>query len=140
MGWGLGAGVGTALGSPDMPVVVLTGDGSMLMNGQEITVALQHRLTVIFVVLNDGGLGTVKHGQRLAGAERVGFELPDIDFAAMASAMGIEACRIRSPEDLRAVNFDEICGQRRPYLLDILIDPEEVLPLGGRMKALETVP
>jgi len=140
MGWGLGAGIGTALGSPDMPVVVLTGDGSMLMNGQEITVALQHRLTVIFAVLNDRGLGTVKHGQRLAGAERVGFELPDIDFAAMASAMGIEACRIRSPEDLRAVNFDAICGQRRPYLLDILIDPEEVLPLGGRMKALETVP
>ncbi len=140
MGWGLGAGIGTALGSPDMPVVVLTGDGSMLMNGQEITVALQHQLTVIFAVLNDRGLGTVKHGQRLAGAERIGFELPDIDFAAMAFAMGIGACRIRSPAELGAVNFDEICRQRRPYLLDILIDPEEVLPLGGRMKALETAP
>ncbi|WP_448510691.1 thiamine pyrophosphate-binding protein [Immundisolibacter sp.] len=137
MGWGIGAGIGTAFGSPEMPVVVLTGDGSMLMNGQEITVALQHQLTVIFAVLNDRGLGTVKHGQRLAGAERIGFELPAIDFAAMASAMGVEGCRIRSPEELQAVNFNEICRQRRPYLLDILIDAEEVLPLGGRMKALE---
>jgi acetolactate synthase-1/2/3 large subunit len=140
MGWGLGAGIGTAFGSPDMPVVILTGDGSMLMNGQEITVALQHHLTVIFVVLNDRGLGTVKHGQRLAGAERIGFELPDIDFAGMASAMGVEACRIRSPRELSAVNFDEICQRRSPYLLDILIDAEEILPLGGRMKALETAP
>ncbi len=140
MGWGLGAGIGTAFGTPDMPVVILTGDGSMLMNGQEITVALQHQLTVIFVVLNDRGLGTVKHGQRLAGAERIGFELPDIDFAALASAMGVEACRIRSPHELGAVNFNEICQRRRPYLLDILIDAEEILPIGGRMKALETTP
>ncbi len=140
MGWGLGASVGMAFGNPDVPVVVLTGDGSMLMNGQEITVALQHQLSVIFAVLNDRGLGTVKHGQRLAGAERIGFELPDIDFAAMANAMGVEACRIRSPEELLAVNFNEICRQRRPYLLDILIDAEEVLPLGGRMKALGAAP
>ena len=136
MGWGLGAAIGTAFGNPKMPVVALTGDGSMLMNGQELTVALQHSLTVIFVVLNDRALGTVKHGQRLAGAEPVGFALPDVDFAAAANAMGIEACRVRTPAELLEIDINEILQRRAPFLIDVLIDPEEVLPLGGRMKAL----
>lgn len=138
MGWGLGASVGIAFGNPNVPVVVLTGDGSMLMNGQEMTVALQHHLTVIFVVLNDCGLGTVKHGQRLAGAEQVGYEIPKVDFAAMARAMGVDAATIRSSEELRAVDFSAICRRHRPFLLDILIDPEEVPPIGRRMDALGT--
>ncbi len=138
MGWGLGAGVGIAFGNPDVPVVILTGDGSMLMNGQEMTVALQHQLTAIFVVLNDCGLGTVKHGQRLAGAEQVGYEIPKVDFAAMARAMGVDAATIRSSEELQAVDFNAICRQHRPFLLDILIDPEEIPPIGKRMDALGT--
>jgi acetolactate synthase-1/2/3 large subunit len=137
MGWGLGAAIGTAFGNPTVPVVALTGDGSMLMNGQELTVALQHRLSVIFVVLNDRALGTVKHGQRLAGAERLGFELPEVDFSAMAHAMGIDACRIQGPHEFLNLDMAAICKRRQPYLIDVLIDPEEVLPLGGRMKALE---
>jgi acetolactate synthase-1/2/3 large subunit len=140
MGWGPGAAIGAAFGNPGKPVVVLTGDGSMLMNGQEITVALQQQLTVIFVVLNDRALGTVKHGQRLEGAEPIGFELPEVDFAAMAKAMGIESRRIHSPSELLNVDLAKICEQRKPYLLDVLIDPEEMLPLGGRMKALEASP
>ena len=137
MGWGLGAAIGTALGSHDVPVLVLTGDGSMLMNGQEMTVALQKKLCVIFVVMNDSALGTVKHGQKLAGAEPIGFDLPVVDFAAMAQAMGINACRIQSPEQLIKIDFLEICQRKQPYLIDVLIDPEEAPPLAGRMKALE---
>ena len=136
MGWGLGAAIGTAFGNPKMPVVALTGDGSMLMNSQELTVAFQHNLTVIFVVLNDRALGTVKHGQRLAGAEPIGFALPEVDFAAIANAMGIAACRIRTPAELFEIDINQICQRHAPYLIDVLIDPEEVLPLGGRMKAL----
>ncbi|MDD3651133.1 thiamine pyrophosphate-binding protein [Immundisolibacter sp.] len=139
MGWGLGAAIGTALGSPDMPVVVLTGDGSMLMNGQEMTVALQKQLCVIFVVMNDSALGTVKHGQRLSGAEPIGFDLPEVNFAAMAQAMGINACRIQSPTQLISIDFFKICQKKQPYLIDVLVDTEEVPPLGGRMKALEAI-
>lgn len=140
MGWGLGAAIGTAFGNPNLPVVALTGDGSMLMNGQEITVALQHQLTVIFVVFNDSALGTVKHGQRLAGAECVGIEIPRVDFAAMARAMGIDACTIHSPEELQAIDFESVCRQNHPFLLDIFIDPEEIPPIGLRMNALGTCP
>jgi acetolactate synthase I/II/III large subunit len=73
MGWAIGAAIGTAAGNPDAPVVCITGDGAMLMSGQELSVAVAEQQCVIFVVLNDAALGMIKHGQRLARAERIGY-------------------------------------------------------------------
>lgn len=136
MGWAIGAAVGTAMGNPARPVVCLVGDGSYLMSGQEITTAVLHELCVIFVILNDGALGTVKHGQRLARAERIGYELPPVDYAALAAALGVEAYRVRSPADLQAIDLDRLCRRRAPALIDVYIDGEEVPPLSERMDML----
>ncbi len=138
MGWAIGSAVGIALGNPRCPVVCLTGDGSYLMNGQEITVAAELGLPVLYVVLNDGALGMVKHGQRLAGAEPIGFQLPTIDYAAMAAAMGIPGHVIRSAADLDALDFDALLSRRGPTLLDVRVDGEEVPPMNVRMKTLGT--
>jgi acetolactate synthase-1/2/3 large subunit len=139
MGWAIGGAIGTAAANPEVPVVCITGDGSMLMNGQEISVAVAERLTVIFVVLDDQALGMVKHGQRLAGAEQVACDLPPTDFAALARAMGAEGHIIRSPEDLAALDIDAICARKGPTLLDVRIDPEEVPPMNVRMRVLANV-
>jgi acetolactate synthase I/II/III large subunit len=136
MGWAIGAAIGAALGAPDNPVVCITGDGSLLMSGQEITVALQERLPVIFVILNDAALGMVKHGQRLAQAEPIGFVLPEIDYCAYATAMGIAAHTIRSPQDLLDLNIKQIIQRRGPTLLDVHVDPEEVPPMQTRIQHL----
>lgn len=138
MGWAIGAAIGGARGNPDCPVVCITGDGSYLMNGQEISVALVERLTVIFVILNDRSLGMVKHGQRLAGAEPVAFELPAVDFAMQVAAMGIPAHVINSPADFDALDFAAMVARPGPTLLDVRIDGEEVPPMNLRMKALGT--
>ena len=138
MGWAIGGAVGTAAGNPDVPVVCITGDGSLMMNGQEISVAVAEGLTVIFVILNDQALGMVKHGQRLAGAEQIAFELPPTDFAAIARAMGAEAYTIRSPEDMAGLDIEAICAKKGPTLLDVFIDPEEVPPMNLRMQILGT--
>jgi acetolactate synthase I/II/III large subunit len=136
MGWAIGGAVGTAIGNPDVPVVCITGDGSFLMNGQEISTAVAERLTVVFVVLNDSSLGMVRHGQRMGGAEQIGCELPATDFAAMARAMGANGHTIRSPQDLNQLEMKAICAHKGPTLLDILIDPEEVPPMHVRMRVL----
>ncbi len=137
MGWALGAAIGTALGKHGGPVVCITGDGSLLMNGQEITVAIQERLPVIFVVLNDSALGMVKHGQRLTKAEPVGFELPEIDYCAYAEALGAKAYLVHSPQDLQKIDIAAIIAGPGPTLIDVRIDPEEVPPMGVRAKVLE---
>ncbi|MCE4557595.1 thiamine pyrophosphate-binding protein [Roseateles cellulosilyticus] len=138
MGWAIGSAVGIAVANRRCPVVCLTGDGSYLMNGQEITVAAELGLPVLYVVLNDGALGMVKHGQRLAGAEPIGFQLPQVDFAAMALAMGIPGHVIRSPADLEALDFNSLLSRRGPTLLDVRIDGEEVPPMNLRMRTLGT--
>lgn len=136
MGWAIGSAIGAALASPDSPVVCITGDGSWLMSGQEITTALQQRLPVFYIILNDAALGMVKHGQRLAGAEATGFELPVIDYAAMARATGANGFVIETPNDLLEINVQQLISQQRPTVLDVRIDPEEVPPIGVRMKVL----
>ncbi len=136
MGWAIGASVGTAIGSPQGPVVCITGDGSWLMSGQEITTAVAEKLSVIFVVLNDRSLGMVKHGQRLGGGEPISFELPPVDFAQMARAVGAQGHTVRTVLDLNSLSLDEIGHRREPMLLDVHIDPEEVPAIGLRMKAL----
>ncbi len=136
MGWAIGAAVGAALAAPRQITVCITGDGSMLMSGQEMTVAQQHSLPVVFLVLNDAALGMVKHGQILNGAERIGYELPEVDFAAVAKAMGIRSFRIRCPQDLLDLSIDDIHHEGGPTLLDICIDRDEVPPMDLRTSML----
>lgn len=136
MGWAIGGAVGIASASPGNPVVCITGDGSFLMSGQEITVAISEKLPVIFIVLNDSSLGTVRHGQMLTGAESIGHQLPRINFADMARAMGIDAYTIKSPADMVELNIKDICSRAGPTLLDVYIDPDEAPPLGERLEML----
>lgn len=136
MGWAIGAAIGTAIANPAAPVVCITGDGSMLMNGQELSVAVAEELNIIFVVLNDRSLGMVRHGQQLAGAEQIGCFLPPVDFAMLARALGAEAYTIRSPEDFDSMDIAALCERKGPALLDIHIDPNEIPPMSVRMRAL----
>ncbi|MFQ5643303.1 MAG: thiamine pyrophosphate-dependent enzyme [Thiogranum sp.] len=134
MTWAIGAAVGTALGNRDMPVVCITGDGSFLMSGQELTVAVQQQLPVIFVILNNQALGMVRHGRQSGGGEAVGFELPPVDFAAVARAMGAQAYTILEPGDFDELDMTAICNAGRPTLFDVYIDPEEMPPVQAGMK------
>lgn len=136
MGWAIGNAPGVALANQSKPVVCITGDGSFLMSGQEITVAKQHNLNVIFIILNDSVYGMVKHGQRMASAEPIGYALPVIDYARLASAMGIHAYRVDTPEDFLSIDFDKVCKLGGPTLIDVKIDAEEVPPIGMRLKIL----
>lgn len=138
MTWAIGASVGSAVTNPTAPHVCITGDGSYLMAGQEITVAIQHQLPLVMMILNDDALGMVKHGQRLGKAEQIGFELPHISYAGMAEAMGIEGIIIESPEQLDEINFQRLFNKQAPTIIDLRIDPEEVPPMGERIKGLTT--
>jgi acetolactate synthase-1/2/3 large subunit len=138
MGWAIGSSIGTSLANKNRPVVCLTGDGSMLMYGGEVTTALQEKLPVFFIILNDSEYGMVKHGQKLGGGEPVGFELPKIDFVKYAESMGIKGILIQSIEELENLKVKELM-QDGPVILDVRIDKDEVPPMASRLKALGTL-
>ncbi|MBL8446379.1 MAG: thiamine pyrophosphate-binding protein [Zoogloeaceae bacterium] len=137
MGWAIGAAIGSAFANRGGPVICLTGDGSLLMNGQEMTVAQAERLPVIFIVLNDSALGMVMHGQRLAGAEAVGYELPPVDFAAFATAMGVKALTIAQDADLDDLDVSAFDLQGGPLLVDVRIDRDATPPMAVRSRTLQ---
>lgn len=139
MGWAIGAAIGVSRGNPDCPTVCITGDGSYLMSGQEITIAAQEQLPVVFVVLNDGVYGMVMHGQRLAGAEPIAFDLQAVNFCGLAKAMNIQGFIIESPDDFNQKMIDKITSNKGPTLLDVRIDREEIPPMVARLKTLGSV-
>jgi acetolactate synthase-1/2/3 large subunit len=136
MTWAIGASIGAAAGNPDVPVLCIVGDGSYLMSAQEITVAAQQSLSVVFLIINDSALGMVKHGQQMGNQESIGWELNTINFSAMAHSMGVSSLVIETPKELGAVDFRKLFRRKGPTLLDVRIDCREVPPMGDRIKGL----
>jgi acetolactate synthase-1/2/3 large subunit len=139
MGWAIGSSIGTAFANNSDPVVCITGDGSMLMSGGEVTVAKQENLNVVFLILNDSEYGMVKQGQRMGSGEPVGYRLTPVDFVSWGKSMGIPGYHVRSPKDLKMLDIDSIIATPGPTILDVYIDPEEIPPMRNRLKALGTI-
>ncbi len=129
MAWAVGAAIGGAFADKTVPSVCITGDGCYLMSGQEITVAVERRLPVIFVVLNDRAYGLIRHGHRVLGREDVDYSIPPVDFAMMAEAAGAKAYTVRDVKDLGLIDWNQLAAGRCPTLLDVHIDPEATPPL-----------
>jgi acetolactate synthase-1/2/3 large subunit len=136
MTWSIGAAIGSAIGNRQSPTLCIVGDGSYLMSAQEITVAAQQQLPVVFLVLNDAAMGMVMHGQRLGQQESIGWELNQVDYALMARAMGIDGLVIESSAQLDAIDYRSLFQKNGPTLLDVRIDRDEVPPMSDRIKGL----
>src|SRR5262249_59554662 len=93
MGFGLPAAIGAALALPDRRVVCFTGDGSLLMNVQELATLAEEELDVKIVLLNNAHLGLVRQQQELfyGGRYHASRFQAEPDFAAIARAFGILA-------------------------------------------------
>lgn len=138
MGWAIAAAPGVAFANPTQPVACITGDGAYLMSAQEITVAVENKLPVIYVILNDQALGMVKHGQILSKAEQIGVSLPLVGFAAMAEAMGVQSYTINSWDELGALSREQFSQLSGPVLLDVHIDGSQVPPMKSRLDVLQS--
>jgi acetolactate synthase-1/2/3 large subunit len=91
MGFGLPAAIGAALAEPERTVVCFSGDGSLLMNIQELGTAAEEQLNVKVILLNNGHLGLVRQQQELFYGKRFSasrFHV-ETDFAAIARGFGV---------------------------------------------------
>lgn len=140
MGFGLPAAVGVQLAHPDSKVVLVTGDGSIQMNVQEMATVALHGLPVLVIVVNNHCLGMVHQQARVSGHD-IAFatDLPSDgvipDFIKLAEAYGWDAARITKPEEMDFA-LDAAFALPGPCLLEVEIPHEaSVLPMmvGGRM-------
>jgi len=137
MCWAISAAIGAAVARPRRTLCVC-GDGSMLMSSLELTVAVDQQLPVTYVVLNDAGLGMVRHGQRLAGARSIANDITPVRFDEIARACGSQGIRVESASDLEAISsawFSDDAGG--PVVIDVRIDREAVPPMAERVRGLQ---
>lgn len=103
-GFGLPAALGVKLALPEETVVCVTGDGSIQMNIQELSTALQYNLPVVVVNLNNRYLGMVKQWQDMIYSGRHSQSYMDSlpDFVKLAEAYGHVGIAIRTPDELES--------------------------------------
>ena len=131
MGYGLPAALGAKLGQPDKKVVLFTGDGSIMMNCQEMSTAADNDIDVKVVLLHNRVLGMVTQWQRMFYGKRYSQTLlgGKTDFVKLAEAMGMQACRIEKPEELEPMLKEALAAQG-PMLIDVMLPGnEDVLPM-----------
>lgn len=129
LGWGLSAAFGVKLAQPDRQVVAVMGDGAFLFTGpQPLWSFARYKAPAILIVLNnrsynDERAGIMSRGRMFqTGRDMVGYlGDPDLDYAKMASAFGVEGEVVKEPSTLRAAldRAKRANVEGRAYLLDL---------------------
>ncbi|HCZ4691411.1 TPA: acetolactate synthase 2 catalytic subunit [Salmonella enterica subsp. enterica serovar Saintpaul str. CFSAN004147] len=131
MGFGLPAAVGAQVARPNDTVICISGDGSFMMNVQELGTVKRKQLPLKIVLLDNQRLGMVRQWQQLFFQERYSeTTLTDNpDFLMLASAFGIPGQHITRKDQVEAA-LDTMLASEGPYLLHVSIDElENVWPL-----------
>ncbi|HJM74783.1 MAG TPA: thiamine pyrophosphate-binding protein [Dehalococcoidia bacterium] len=121
IGWGAGGVIGARMAvEAGRRVVLLVGDGAWGYALSEVETASRMGLDITYVVLNNSGLGWVKHGEDARGHDEAAKSVfTDVDYASVARAMGGEAARVTNLEDFEA-ELHTALESPRPYLVEVI--------------------
>lgn len=131
MGFGLPAAVGAQVARPNDTVICISGDGSFMMNVQELGTVKRKQLPLKIVLLDNQRLGMVRQWQQMFFSERYSeTNLSDNpDFLMLASAFGIPGLHITRKDQVEAA-IDTMLNSDGPFMLHVSIDEyENVWPL-----------
>lgn len=150
MGYGFPAAIGAKLGNPHKDVIVISGDGGMQMNIQEMATAVVYELPIIICILNNGYLGNVRQWQEMfydrrysstcmryrrcceTGCNNPGKECPEYtpDFIRLAESYGAKGIRVTKVEDVKAAFAMAKKNTKVPTVIEFIIDREaNVMPI-----------
>jgi acetolactate synthase-1/2/3 large subunit len=131
MGFGVPAAIGAALANPDKKVVCFSGDGSLLMNIQEMATMAENNLNIAIILFNNGCLGLVRQQQELFyNKNYVASQFHSLpDFAAIGNAFGIKGIDLKGSEHPLKEMADAL-QLKRPVIINIPINfSENVFPM-----------
>lgn len=128
MGYGVPAAVAAKQAFPERTVVAFAGDGCFMMHGQEFATAIQHKLPVIIVVVNNSMYGTIRMHQERDYPGRVSAtELTNPDFAALARAYGGHGETVERTQDFAAA-FQRAEASGIPAIIEVKLDQQAITP------------
>ncbi len=130
MGFGFPAALGAKVAKPETDVVAVCGDGGFLMVCQDLATISEYNIPIVICVLDNRYLGMVAQWQKLFYNNRISHtELGALpDFVKLAESFDVNAEKVEKPGELKeALKIALRSGE--PTLLDIVIDPDEILPM-----------
>jgi len=139
MGVGLPFAMGVKRANPDMISVNFTGDGSIMMNIQEIVTCTQYNLPVINIILNNNYLGMVRQWQTMFYEDRLAETILDTqaNFQMLAESMGGVGYKVHTKEEFDKALEDAIASNKCAFIEVIVERKEEVLPMVPNGHALD---
>ncbi|KMZ55212.1 biosynthetic-type acetolactate synthase large subunit [Dorea sp. D27] len=145
MGYGLPGAIGAQIGSPDTPVISISGDGGMQMNIQELATAVLEELPIISCIFNNSNLGMVRQWQKLFYGKRYSMTClrsgaacrgkcgevacPEYtpDFIKLAESYGAKGIRVAKKEEIEAAFEEARKSTKTPTIIEFIIDPEDLV-------------
>ncbi|MDM9616064.1 acetolactate synthase large subunit [Kosakonia cowanii] len=126
MGFGLPTAIGAALANPERKVICFSGDGSLMMNIQEMATAAENNLDVKIILMNNEALGLVHQQQSLFYKSGVfAATYPGmVNFVQIAAGFGLHTCDLNAAADPQAA-LQEIIDRPGPALVHVRIDPQQ---------------
>ncbi|MBQ4471199.1 MAG: biosynthetic-type acetolactate synthase large subunit [Kiritimatiellae bacterium] len=158
MGFGIPAAIGAAFGRPSHKTVAICGDGGAQMTFEELVVAVEHKLPITFVVINNGCLGMVRQWQELFYGKNYSGSILTVkgrpknehldqdldydylpDFVKMAEAHGAEAYRVIDPAKLDST-IRKAIRSNKTTLVEVIVEPRAnvypMIPAGRPVSAM----
>ena len=139
MGFGLPAAIGAQLAQKDIQVVAVVGDGGFQMTNQEIITAIQYKIPLKVIIMNNGYLGMVRQWQEMfydRAYSEVDLSISP-DFVKLAESYGALGLRAESPSELTAV-LKKGLSHEGVTIMDIVVSKEEnvfpIIPAGGNAR------
>ena len=132
MGFGFPAALGAKEGVKEKTVINFSGDGSIMMNIQEVLTGYKYKLSVINIILNNNYLGMVRQWQTMFYDDRLSeTDLSDVqpDFVKLAESMGGVGFRVKTKDEFIKA-FDKALKSNKVAFIDVQVDRrEDVLPM-----------
>jgi acetolactate synthase-1/2/3 large subunit len=141
MGFGFPASMGAKVAKPERNVIDIAGDGSFLMNCQELATVMENDIPVVVAVLDNQYLGMVRQWQELFYSKRYSavYLGKKTDFVKLAEAFGAKGIRVEKPQEI-APAVKEAFESGRPTVIDIIVNPEEnIFPMVPPGKCLKDI-
>lgn len=131
MGCALPGAIASKVANPDKQAIAITGDGGFAMVMQDFVTAVQYKLPIIVVVLNNQELAFIKYEQQAAGELEYAIDLGDIDFAKFADSCGGIGYNVVDVEDI-APTLEKAKNANKPVVVNVKVDPDAA-PLPGKI-------
>ena len=139
MGFGFPAALGAYYAQPDLPIFCIAGDGSFMMNIQELDTCARYNIPVKIILLDNACLGMVRQWQELFFQQRYSNTLYEMNpnFVMMAESMGVPAFSASTPKEMRAA-IQKAVDTPGPVLVHVVIPQQEnVFPFAPSGAALD---